>query len=144
MRAIKFRGFNNSNSEWTYGNLVIVGDEYHITDQEECEEVSEYTLVDKNSIGQFTGLYDIDGKEIYEGDVVVRENDKKDSDKYKVEFKQGMFLMRIYEYKSPSFFALNFYIRSDRKIKWSIKSEEDRLNCNKVLLKVIGYTYEKE
>lgn len=65
MRIIKFRGFNNSNSEWNYGNLVIVGDEYHITDQEEREEVSEYTLVDKNSVGQFTGLYDIDGKEIY-------------------------------------------------------------------------------
>ena len=58
MREVKFRGFSNCNSEWTYGNLVIVGDKYHITDQEESEEVSDYTLVYKNSVGQFTGVYD--------------------------------------------------------------------------------------
>lgn len=144
MRTIKFRGFSNCNSQWTYGNLVIVDGKYHIIDQEEYEEVSDYTLVDKSSVGQFTGLYDINGKEIYEGDIVVRENDKNDSDNYIVEFKQGMFLMCSYKYKTPSFFALNFYIESDRKRKWSIKSEEDRLNCNKVLLEVIANAYENK
>lgn len=135
MRTIKFRAFKVGTKEFVYG-LFSTYKFGHFN--------IEGFQVETETIGQFTGLYDIDGKEIYEGDIVVRENDKKDSDKYKVEFKQGMFLMRSYEYKSPSFFALNFYIESDRKRKWSIKSEEDSLNCNKVLLKVMGNIHENK
>jgi len=137
MRTIKFRGIDINTNKWLYGYLSWF-------ESPENGLFINGKPVIPESVGQFTGLYDIEGKEIYENDIVVRENDKNDSDNYIVEFKQGMFLMRVYGYKSPSFFALNFYIKSDRKIKWSIKSEEDRLNCNKVLLKVIGYTYEKE
>ena len=93
------------------------------------------------SVGQFTGLFDIEEKEIYENDIVVREKDKEHSDKYEVSFKQGMFVMCNYDYSDISLIALNYYIDSDIHSR-KYKSEEDRLNCNKVLLKVIGNVYE--
>lgn len=137
MRIIKFRGIDINTNKWIYGYLSW------FESPEKGLFINGKPVIPE-SVGQFTELYDIEGKEIYENDIVVREKDKNDSDKYIVEFKQGMFLMCIYEYKSPSFFSLNFYIESDRKRKWSIKSEEDRLNCNKVLLKVIGNIHENK
>ena len=52
-----------------------------------------------------------------------------------------MFVMCNYDYSDISLIALNYYIDSDIHSR-KYKSEEDRLNCNKVLLKVIGNVYE--
>ena len=131
-RIIKFRGFNNSNSEWNYGNLVIIDDEYHITEQEEYEEASDYTLVDKKSVGQFTGLYDVNNKEIYEGDIVC--SDELYFENYLVKFHQGNFIVEPFNTVRP--------LRDPLDESYSIGVFSPDFKLAKTKLKIIGNIYE--
>ncbi len=68
-REIKFRGKLVNSKEWAEGNLCIrVDDTYIITPDETI--LGKYGKVNKETVGQYTGLHDKNGKEIYEGDVV--------------------------------------------------------------------------
>ena len=65
MREIKFRGFNGE--KWLFGNLDIDYKAKHacISDNRFWRHPVRF-----ETVGQFTGMYDADGREIYEGDVV--------------------------------------------------------------------------
>lgn len=71
MRTIKFRGKRIDNGAWETGCAVVLrqglsDEKWFIADK----MTGYHTPIDANTVGQFTGLYDANGKEIYEGDIL--------------------------------------------------------------------------
>lgn len=69
-RKINFRGKRADNGEWAFGGFMLNKDKQPCILSFNPDDTLSMIIIDPASLGQFTGLHDIDNKPIFEDDIL--------------------------------------------------------------------------
>ena len=136
-REIKFRGKRGDNDEWVYGSLIYDVNEKWYIHQNNFVFWAGYCEIIPETIGQYTGLKDKNGKEIYEGDICIG-NDHIENDNEKFIIKYGKY--KTDEWKDK--YSCNTYQFGLYAEFIKTKSQVHLVSPNGI--EVIGNIYESE
>lgn len=135
MQLIKFRGRSEKTGAWVYGFLVERHQKYIV--EEIMKSGPEYwELVDPETVGQFTGLRDKNGMEVYEGDVIRYEGYDGTIDHAEVVWNQDFLAWMVDDRSGRGLISLY-----DLTAEKTLDEDTGQFNCDEV--EVIGNIHEK-
>ena len=126
-REIKFRGKRADTGEWVYGYYYSECGNTYIIENRQKEDMAKRNIpfrVKADTIGQYTGLKDRNGKEIYEGDILMcigQRGDNKGHKYYrKVLFENGSFCMNVKCYRINSPLCNHIVTIVNKELDWEV------------------------
>lgn len=132
-REIKFRGqitksytgINLKNGDWIYGSLVddrAYGGKIYISWWNKSCEINTITEINADTVGQYTGLKDMNGVEMFEGDIV----DYKLGQTF-IPLRDRCYNEIYYQEDHCGFFQRNIHKDGHRSLGFSITVSQDKI-----------------
>lgn len=123
MRVIKFRAWDNRDKYW-YDDMNVSSDGkiFQVDADGYFDYLSDVIVM------QFTGLHDLNGREIYEGDIIQHRTWRRNADGSTTLSKQNEYMdKRVVEYETQSPF-IGFSIQEDSEIIGNIYDTPELLD----------------